>query len=190
MLLLLYYAEDRADVRDRTGGRIVGGTFTRGRWRELRSDLRTGRRREEEEARAERAREAKRAAEAEAAHQALLESLKRRTPRQQYDDLKAAQAAELAAAKAKRQAAQAALAAERAREIERIAAEISARRAEEDRTLAERLKALWSEGPGPQGLTSAELAGAQAFHANRLAKLAKAAREAQEEEEALALLMN
>jgi hypothetical protein len=110
--------------------------------------------------------------------------------RGQWRDLQRELEAKRVLARKKRELAAAALEAERIRDFERIAAEIAARRAEEDRTLAEKLKALWGQGLNPQGLTSADLAAAQVFHANRLAQLAQAKREAEEEEEALALLMN
>jgi hypothetical protein len=109
--------------------------------------------------------------------------------RGQWRDLQRDLEARRLEAKRKREAAAAALEAERLRDFERIAAEIAARRSEEDATLIAKLKGLWSQGLNPQGLTAADMAAAQSFHANRLAKLAQAKREAEEEEEALALLM-
>lgn len=108
----------------------------------------------------------------------------------QWRDLKRDLEARRLKAKRKREAAEAALEAERQRQIAAIAAEIAARRAQEDASLAERLKSLWSQGFNPQGMSAIDLAAAQAAHGQKLAQLAKARREAEEEEEALALLMN
>lgn len=131
---------DRSSAVIEPGGRIVAGTFSRGQWHDLKSEL-----------------DAKRAL-----------------------------------ARKKREEAEAALEAERQRQIEVIAAEIAARREQEDAANLAALAQLRAGAPQPliSALQGIDLGAAQVAHGQKLAQLAKAKRDAEEEEEALALLMH
>jgi hypothetical protein len=182
-----YYAKAAAAVEvPNPGGRITGGTFTRGRWRDLDKELARAKAQEEADERARQEAIAR-----------LEKKIKRPSAREQFDAIlaeeaaqRAAEAAKVAAAEAQAEAERQAAEAQRAAERQALLEAAALRRSAEDHETRIALRAAQITDALEIQRRQA-MAGMNVAKAAELVATAKRARElAEEEEAAAALLLN